>query len=398
MTNRERDGRRGQLLPIFALMLVVLTGVSALAVDVGYWRYQQRLEQSAADSAAIAGADELNYTAAADWSTAAKNEAAANGFTDDGGVSVSVTPANPPTLGAYSGNAQAVQVVVSEKQPALFGATLGFGAQWVSARAVAVLLTTTRNCVYALATSGYAVAINGATLNAPNCGISSNSGFQANGSNITASFIGYNGAYNSGGSSYPKGQPTISVPQLDPCPSIPGCAYLRANPPSSGACKTPVQYSGGSSVTIPAGRYCTQLGINGVNNVVFSPGVYEFDAGLNLNGASSITGTGVTFYNGPGTGTIGIQGANVSLSAPTTGNTAGVMIYQNPSNTSAFAMNGGGSGFAGLLYFPNSSVQSNGALSTWLLVVASTFAVSGNAVNVPSAAFPGASGHAVLAE
>jgi len=309
-----------------------------------------------------------------------------------------VTAANPPTSGAYNGNAQAVQVVISEKQPALFGATLGFSSQWVSARAVAVLLTTTRNCIYALSTSGYAVAINGATLNAPNCGIASNSGFQANGSNITAAFIGYTGAYNSGGSSYPKAQPAVTVPQTDPCPSIPGCAYLKANPPSSGACKTPTQYSGGSTATIPSGRYCSTLNINGVNDVTFASGLYEFDAGLNINGASNITGSNITFYNGPGSSSIQIQGASISLSAPTTGNTAGVMIYQIPSNTSAFAMNGGGAGLAGMLYFPTASVQSNGALSSWLLVVANTFAVSGNAVNVPTAAFPGSTGHAVLAE
>lgn len=394
----KRGGQRGQLLPVFALLLVVLLGMAALAIDTGYWRYQQRLEQLAADSAAIAAADELNFPAAADWATAAKNDAAANGFTDDAGVTVLVTSANPPTSGAYSGNVNAVQVVVSKKQPALFGATLGFGSQWVSARAVAVTSTSSRNCVYALSTSGYAVAINGAAFYAPNCGISSNSGFQANGSSVTASYIGYIGSLNSGGSSYPKGQPTISVPQSDPCPSIPGCAYLKAHPPSSGACIAKTGYYGGSSATIPAGRYCSQLQINGVNLVTISAGLYEFDNGLNLNGASSITGTGVTFYNGPGSAAIQIQGANISLSAPTSGNTAGVMIYQNPSNTSQFAANGGGSGFAGLLYFSTSSVQSNGALSNWLLIVAKTFAVSGNAVNVPSAAFPGMFGHAVLAE
>ena len=51
--------------------MVVLMGAASLAVDVGYWRYQQRLEQSAADSAAIAGATELAYTAA-NVATAAK--------------------------------------------------------------------------------------------------------------------------------------------------------------------------------------------------------------------------------------------------------------------------------------------------------------------------------------
>jgi hypothetical protein len=379
-------------------MLVVLMGMAALAVDVGYWRYQQRLEQSAADSAAITGADELNYPAAADWSTAAKTDAAANGFTDDGGVTLSVTPHNPPTTGAYAGNTSAVQVVISEKQPAFFGATLGFTSQWVSARAVAVLLTTTRNCVYALGTSGYDVTINGANVNAPRCGISSNGGLLVNGSTVTAAFMGYVGQLNSNGSNYTTGRPAISVPQSDPCPSITGCAYLAANPPSSGACLTPTLYNGGSSATIPAGRYCTLLTVNGVSNVTFSAGLYEFDGGLTVNGASNVTGTGVTFYNGPSGSAILINGSSVNLSAPTTGNTAGVMMYQSPSNTSGFTLNGSGAGLAGLLYFPTANVVVNGALSTWLLLVASTILINGSGVNVPSAAFPVSIGHAVLGE
>jgi hypothetical protein len=161
---------------------------------------------------------------------------------------------------------------------------------------------------------------------------------------------------------------------------------------------TPTTYSGGNSATIPAGRYCAQLNINGVNSVTFSPGVYEFDAGMSINGGSSISGTGVTFYNGPSAGAISINGTTVNLTAPTTGNTAGVMIYQSPSNASAFLINGGGAGLAGLLYFPAAAVTTNGALGSWLLVVASTLLVNGSGVNVPSAAFPGSTGHSVLGQ
>ncbi len=114
-----RGSARGQLLPVFALMLVVLIGMAAMAVDVGYWRYQQRLAQTAADAAAIAGADELKYPALADWNTAAKNDAAANGFTDNGGVTVGVTASSPPLTGSYIGNVLAVQVTVSQKVSAI---------------------------------------------------------------------------------------------------------------------------------------------------------------------------------------------------------------------------------------------------------------------------------------
>jgi hypothetical protein len=106
----------------------------------------------------------------------------------------------------------------------------------------------------------------------------------------------------------------------------------------------------------------------------------------------------VTFYNGSSGAAILIQGSSISLSAPTSGNTIGVMIYQPAANTSAFTMNGGGSGLAGMLYFPTASVQSNGELGNWLLVVANTFLINGSGVNVPTAAFPGYAGHSELTE
>jgi len=92
------SSERGQILPLFVLLLVPLLGISAMAIDIGYLRYLQNIEQTAADSAAVAGATELNYPAAADWSSAAKADATSNGFTGDGGATVSVTPAHHRNL------------------------------------------------------------------------------------------------------------------------------------------------------------------------------------------------------------------------------------------------------------------------------------------------------------
>jgi uncharacterized membrane protein len=52
--NRWREG--GQALVFVALSLLVLTGVVGLSVDMGYLRYTKRRLQTAADSAAVAGA------------------------------------------------------------------------------------------------------------------------------------------------------------------------------------------------------------------------------------------------------------------------------------------------------------------------------------------------------
>ena len=80
----------GQALIITALCMTCLFGFAALAADVGIMLREKRLLQIAADSAAIAGALELNYSAAS-VTSAAKAASAQNGFTDgSGGVTVTV--------------------------------------------------------------------------------------------------------------------------------------------------------------------------------------------------------------------------------------------------------------------------------------------------------------------
>jgi Flp pilus assembly protein TadG len=56
-----RRGRKeeGQILPVVAFALVVLLGISAFAIDIGYAYYAKRQLQSAVDAAALAGAQDL---------------------------------------------------------------------------------------------------------------------------------------------------------------------------------------------------------------------------------------------------------------------------------------------------------------------------------------------------
>ena len=59
MSNAERRSERGQVLPIFALFLIVLFGFAALAIDVSGALSARRFYRSAADGAALAGAQDL---------------------------------------------------------------------------------------------------------------------------------------------------------------------------------------------------------------------------------------------------------------------------------------------------------------------------------------------------
>ena len=51
----------GQALVAATFGLVALLGATGLAIDMGYLRYQKLLQQSAADSAALAGAAEIGF-------------------------------------------------------------------------------------------------------------------------------------------------------------------------------------------------------------------------------------------------------------------------------------------------------------------------------------------------
>jgi hypothetical protein len=390
------SGSRGQVLPVVGLALVVLIGAAALAIDVGYWRYSQRIQQTAADSAAVAGASEI-ASGLAGITTAARADATLNGFTHDG-TNITVTVNWPPASGSYAANANAVEVIVGANHPNFFAHALGssFASQWVSARAVAAVNNYNRDCIYGLSTSGTSVLFNGSTVNAPRCGIVGNNNMTINGATVTAWMIGYAGTVIDNGSTYHEAHPAHMLAVSDPCATTPGCAWLKANPPTSGSCMSPTVYNGLSTATLWPGRYCSNVIINGCTNVVFQPGVYDFDNGLTANGVSNVSGNGVTIYNNGGQ--LVINGSTASLSAPTSGNTKGILFFQNPADSNAFVVNGsGGTGYAGMVYFPSSQITLNGTLSQWLFIVGSTIVINGSGTNVPDASFPGG-GRVALAE
>ena len=100
----RRNKQSGQAL-VFAVTVlgIFLLGIAGLGVDTGYLRYEKRLQQTAADSAAIAGASNIAYGGIA---LAAQNAAAASGFTDSSGNKVSTctgtssttAPTKPPKV------------------------------------------------------------------------------------------------------------------------------------------------------------------------------------------------------------------------------------------------------------------------------------------------------------
>ena len=383
----RRAGRveKGQALPIFVFGLVAILGIAALGVDAGFWRYQQRLAQSAADSGAMAGAIELQYsTAPANVTSAAQKDSATNGFAN-GVANVAVTVNNPPASGPYTANGNAVEVIVTKQAPSFLAGMLGIHSQLIGARAVALSSTGNRNCFYALQPSGQSLFISGANVITPTCGFTVNGNSVISGSNVTVSSITYVGTSSISGSTVNVTPIQIS-PISDPCTTVSGCQSLTTTPPTNGTCMSTTTYTG-VNVTIQPGTYCSTLTITS-SNITFAAGLYILENGLNVSG-SNVTGTNVTVYNEAGA--ISMSGANNTLTAPTTGTTAGVLFYQKKSDTQTFTLSGsnGGTGLNGMLYFPGAPVTISGGMGQWPFVVGYTVTISGSGVVLTSSYFPG---------
>jgi Flp pilus assembly protein TadG len=407
---KSRHAQRGQIIPFMGLSLVVLLGATALAVDLGVWRYDQRVQQSAADSAAIAGASELAYPSS-NITTAARADAAANGFTNGtGGVTVTVN--NPPASGAYSHDSSAVEVIVSDSRADNFGGFISAATHTVSARAVGLLETTNpANCVTDLGNTN----VGAAAIIAQNCGMvtdGTTSGFLAS---ITAASLGVVGSNNCFLCFYPEASPTNSQPAADPCPQIPGCSYLKNNPPSTTGPSCSVSaYSNATGYTVTGVasgcvlsnsnkifQYCGYRG--GSSTVTFGAGLYVINGGFTANGCIlNSSGSGVTFYIA--SGGLFITTSVINLSAPTTGNYTGILFYQAPSDTTGeqlyATVSGLGSGaITGGLYFPTSSLTIAGNIGQYLFMVADGLDLSAAIIDFPSGSqFPGGVHNTVLVE
>ena len=121
---------------------------------------------------------------------------------------------------------------------------------------------------------------------------------------------------------------------------------------------------------------------------------------FNDNGAV-ITGTGVTIYVTASGNAPNWDNQSVTLSPPTTGNYAGVLYYQVPSNSSGMNFNGPNVNLSGLIYAPNSnSVNFDGANGNYVVLVVGSANFNQNTAYDFASPPPGQAlvKHAVLAQ
>jgi hypothetical protein len=359
--------QRGAVLPFVALSLTVLTGFAGMAVDVGFWSYRQQQQQTATDAAALGGAQELARTSCSD-STGATGDATVDA-TKNGIAASAVHPNSPPASGLFAGNPCAITVQISTTNNAAFFARLfGFPNMPETTQATAQATTSGAGCIYLLSTVSQSNT-NGAGLTAPNCAVLINDTTNFHGSTVTSPMIGYAGAApNENGATFTTATPAPMLPVEDPCPEIAGCYYLANNPPSF-SCGSYTGSSGTTPTLVPPGCY-NSLTLNGAN--VTLHGIYVLNGSSNFN-MSTITGTDVTIYVTAGATPPNFNKANISISAPSSGNYDGVLYYQVPANLNSPNFNSVNASYSGLIYAPTSTMvnYNNNAASYTLLVLGS---------------------------
>ena len=363
--------RKGAMLVFIAVAGIVLMGFLAMTLDIGAGSRERRIAQTAADAAAIGGGQEIMRNRPLLVNGSALSEAAANGFVTGGGTTVTVN--NGPSSGPYSGNLNYVEVIIAKPIATIFGSIFGVNSLGIQARAVAGVSSYGLNCVFSLdpTASGGIEIENGANLNT-NCGVvinsDNNSALDLNSSgdlNASPSPVTIRGGYSAGGGA-----------SVTPTPQTGGAGVLNplasVTMPTVGACDYTGLFVVTGTMTLNPGVYCGGINVsNGSATANLNPGTYIMaGGGLTVETSGVINGTGVTLINT--TGSYAFKpfyfglGCKAKLSAPTSGNFKGILMFQDPSapstpnNIFACAATSNPE-LTGALYFPNSTFEFGGS-------------------------------------
>ena len=390
--------KSGAVAIIVVFALPVLVGFTGLAIDVSYWYLERRELRTAADAAAVAGSLEVANGNPAGVDLAARTDAGRNGVES---ICIAdplcVVVNNPPKNGPNVGNAFSVEVIISQELPLFFsGIFLSQGPE-IQARAVA-------NAVQVQEQAFCFVSLDPAAANAVTfSGVGAGStqaqltgcGIKVNSTDPSALFV--------------RGNATLVVSQIPEPISIVGNLTTQGNPTvntqgipietgappapdpfedlevptdpafctSTDAFGNPLPNVINATITLAPGRYCGGLNIAGAN-VTLQPGNYIVDGGnLSIQGGASLQeasgGGGVTFVltNTPAsTGTQFAQlqigaGSSLQLKAPTAGDLAGILFFQDrlaPSGVNDINLIAGGSTIQtdGSFYFPSQEIRFTG--------------------------------------
>jgi Putative Flp pilus-assembly TadE/G-like len=436
---RDRGGsERGSVAIVVALSLTLLLAFAALVVDVGLNWAARTSAQTAADSAALAGASTLLLDGpAAAFDTVetflSNNQVtppAAAGWADDGVVSngevvcwtMPNAPPDPPPgpgLNCPDGS-NALQVITPPiNVQYAFAPILGRASNSIKATAAAGAgPAAPNNCVLCLLEpnlpNGLAVTSDGG-VDVDGGGIVVNSAHAtaaavlSGGGDVRANQIRVIGGVDDdpgGGQFSPPpelGGPTVADPLAD----------LRAPDPLALPCCSGPQLIV-SDTTLRQGVF-DSISVSGDATLTLQPGVYVLTdpPGLSITDNGSVVGNGVTIYlacsgypapcAGPGAPLSLTLDGQYLASAPTSGEYAGLTIFSDRGNTAPMVVaNNAGLNLNGALYAasaPLTLTSSPGLRVDGLLVVGTLLLDGDGPIDVnykPSVLLPGVGGPVLI--
>ena len=361
------DDDHGGAFAYVGLMLPVLLGISGLALDASLWYAQKRSAQAIADTAAYATILEISRTGDETLAkSAAKNDAIVHGLDESAGDNITFN--FPPKFGAYAGTPGYYEVIVERPAP-VFLSGLFVGDFNTAARAVSGgAKGPNPPCLLASDPSMKdAFKVNNGTVRTTGCNIHVNSNDSsalnvAKNGILDADPIDIVGDYVNKGTM--TSTPSTGVGSMtDPLAGL-------STPGFSGCDHDDVELSSGSH-TLSPGVYCGGIDLSGTAQVTMEPGTYiitgdddDDDAStLSVTGQASLAGNGVTaYFDGDSSLSVNGQG-NLDLSAPTSGDYAGMLFHGDPNSdpdTQHMITGNGTAIFDGIMYFPNAVAKING--------------------------------------
>ena len=362
---RLRSDRRGNVAIIFGLAVVPIFGAVGAAVDYSAANSSRTEMQAAADESALAVAKEVRKL------TSSLIEQKGSDYFNANFRRYNTQIKEVHTV--YDPAKSTVTVTASGTVKTAFMQLVHVSQMPIGARAVAIAANDGMGCVLSLnATASSATSISGtANVNLKGCDLYDNSN---NTSALTAGGSGHLSARYVGVVGGVTGKAAITTKEgLDTGISPIADPYAEVSfPPFSGCNYTNHTVKNVETYSAPT-VFCKGLSVNAGATLTLNPGIYYIDRGsFSVNGGATVKGTGVTIVFTSSTGsnyaTASINGgANVNLTAPSSGPTAGIVFFGDrkaPAGT-VFKFEGGATQvFMGALYLPKGDVSFAGGSDT----------------------------------
>lgn len=365
--------RAGSILPITAVALPFLVGMTGVGVDISMWMMERRDLQTAADAAVIAAAWEVANDQDDNTYDSALREATFNGFdiSQDGELDLSINNDGE--------NNTVITATLRQKTDVWFSHVITGDSDiyLASAAASAIIEPTGDFCILSLdrEADGALTATGSVLVESEGCGMAVNSnsdsaldlsGFV----DITIGDVTIVGDYEE------TGNVQFDYESLEVDAGRTPDPYSDLEAPQDQPCDYNSKQNVNGTGTLQPGVYCGGIDIKGNGNVTLDPGVYIIDGGnFSVSGGGTITGTDVviilTSSSGTNYGNFDITGGKVlTLDAPETGEEGGeyngVVMYRDRNAPGGTSMVTGTSALniQGVVYNPSGHLDFGGNNNT----------------------------------